>query len=289
MNGAQNKKNALRNWKYILIAVILAFIVCGGILCYFWNKEKTVPAPPVSITPAAPISIPTTITPSITPVPTPPPEVWKTYTSAELGFSIKYPEMVYGLYKCSNDKPFWVPLKVFEDKENGIVYITQEYYYDDWNSETQINTGICEKITYYLGLLQNEWRENVSWDDSYFLQAEKTYLGWGILVKNIKNETELNKFINDNYGSDCFISDKLSWKKSGIYEINIGGKYNEEGINPKCPLHYAYKVLYAPKKNKLVSIKLGQECTFATITDPKRPSWSYKCYEEEMLDSFEFK
>lgn len=284
MNKIQAEKNIFSCKKYVLIFVVLVFVIGAGILVYLKNGKEPTPIPPKEeIQQEKPQEKPTPA-----PIPTPPEEKWETYSSDELGFSIKYPQMVYGLYRCSPDKPFWVPLKVFENKESGIVYITQEYYYDDLNSETQTNAGTCEKINYSLELLKNEWRENVSWDNSYFLQAEKTFLGWGILIENIKNENELDKFIRDNYGSDCFINDKLSWKKNEIYEINIGGKYSDniEGINPKCPLHYAYKVLYAPKKNKLASIKLGQECTFYIINSALEMP---KCYDEEMIDSFEFK
>lgn len=290
MKGAQNKKSVLSNWKYILIAVILAFSIVGGVLSYFWNKEKIATVPSVFLTPTTPSSIP---------IPTPPEEKWETYISDELGFSIKYPRMVYGSIVCPSKKEMiWVPVRVFEDNKNGIVYITQEYYYETyWNPDLQEFTGPCKKIIYTQEMLQEEWWKNVLWDEKnpLLLKTEKTYLGWGILIKNIKNEEELNKFIKENYGSECFVKDKIpknkiSWNQNKVYEIDIGGKDNgEDGINPNCPLHYAYKVLYAPEKNKLVSIKLGQECTFATVTNPAKASETYKCYDEEMIDSFEFK
>ncbi len=289
MNRAQNKKNALRNWKYILIAIILAFIVCGGILGYFCGKEKIVPASPVSITPTAPPLIPTT--PAS--IPTPPEEKWETYSSAELCFSIKYPQTVSGVDRCSSNKIVWVPIKVFEDKEDRIVYITQEYYYDNWDSELQKNIGLCKKIICSLELLKGQWKSERTWGSEgkfFSLKGEKTFLGWGILIENIKNESELNKFIKNNYGPGCFVEKKEPWKQDGIYEIKVKGEDWNNGAdlgNTNCPWNVAYKILYVPKKNKIISINLGQECTFYRIDSSQ--SESLKCYDEEMIDSFEFK
>lgn len=204
---------------------------------------------------------------------TPPEEVWKTYTSAELGFSIKYPEMVYGSsYRCDSKKPFYVPLKVFEDDKNEIVYIVKEYFYrGKYDEKLGKYIGPCEKITRSLKSLQGGWSG-----------------GWSILFRIVKNEDELNKFIKDNYGKGCFVGEKELWKQKGVYKIRIEG----EDWGPKtdlgtttCPWSYNYKILYAPKKNKLMSINLGQECGFGTDYN----SEDYKCYDDTMIDSFRFK
>ena len=216
-------------------------------------------------------------------------ELREKYTS-ELGFSIKIPQKVCGVYRCSSNKTIWVPVKVFEDKENGIVFITQEYYYDNWNSESQNNTRPCEKIICSLELLQSEWMTSALWDENkpFSLLSEKTFLGWGILIGSIKSESELNKFIKDNYGPGCFAQNKKPWKQNGIYEIEIGSEDQDKGTDlgtTTCPINYVYKVLYAPEKSKIMSVKLGQECTFGT-----NPAsyLEYKCYDEKMIDSFKF-
>lgn len=274
----QNKKGVLDNGKYILIVVILVFTIGGGIFIYLSNKEK-----PVPISQKENIEKEEIKEEEIAPViPTPPEEKWETYVSSELGFSIEYPEMVYGLDKCSPQKPFYVPLRVFEDKKNGIVYITEEYYYNDWDNETQSKTGSCKKIINSLELLQEEKEEMQKGEFSLWW---KPLLGWAISIRNIKNDIELDKFIKDNYGSECFVKDKVFWKQSKIYDINIQGKEYLEGINPNCPLNYVYKVLYDPEKNKAMSVKLGQECGFGTQYISEE---SYKCYDDEMIDSFKF-
>ncbi len=218
---------------------------------------------------------------------TPPEEVWKTYASAELGFSIEYPKMVYGIYRCSPKKPFWVPLKVFEDKENGIVYITEEYYYNaPYDGELNKFTGPCEKIINSLEYLKSQ-RETIIDINNKASLNYNPFLTKVFIIKNIKNDIELNKFIKDNYGQGCFVEKKELWTQKGIYEIKIKG----EDWGPEtdlgtttCPMNYVYKILYAPEKNKIMSVNLGQDCGFTTDYN----SENYKCYDGEMIDSFKF-
>lgn len=272
----------IKNIEYILIAVVLVFVISGEALEYFLNKKESVPVSQKENLKKE--NIQKEETASI--IPAPPEEIWETYVSAELGFSIRYPEMVYGVYRCSPKKPFWVPLKIFEDKKNGIVYITQEYYYDDWDSKLQNNTGPCEKIMNSLEYLKSQREIIIDINDRASLNYNP-FLTRVFIIKNIKNDTELDKFIKDNYGPGCFANNKKLWKENGIYEIEIKGEDWDEKANlgtTSCPWNYMYKILYAPEKNKLMSVNLGQECGFGTDLD----SQSYKCYDEEMVDSIEF-
>lgn len=284
MNGIQTKKNTINCGKCISTVVVLALVISGGILGYFWSKKETVPNPTASPTPS--VSPPTS--PALIPIPTPPLEVWETYNSTELGFSIKYPQMVYGVYRCSPNKPFWVPLKVFEDKENGIVYITEEYYYDNWDSGTQTNTGPCEKIINSLESLKKEKEENIIYINDKIRINGNPFLTKAITTKDVGNDNELKKFIKDTYGSGCYIENKKQWKQDVVYEIEIKGEDWKNGADLEttiCPINYIYKVLYAPGKNKVMSVNLGQDCGFGTDYNLE----SYKCYDEEIINSFEFK
>lgn len=273
----------IKDINYILIAVILIFIIGKGFLDYSLNKKEAVPVSQKENTEIKKGGIQEEeIAPAI---PTPPEEKWETYVSSKLGFSIKYPEMVYGTYKCSPQKPFYVPLKVFEDKESGIVYITEEYYYKaKYDSELNEYTGPCEKIMNSLEYLKSQREITVDINNGVSLKSNP-FLTKVFVIKDIKNDTELNKFIKDNYGSECFVKDKKLWRRDGIYEINIEGKDYTKGINPNCPLNYVYKILYTPEKNRVMSVNLGQECGFGTRYVSEE---SYKCYDGEMIDSFRF-
>ena len=252
---------------YLAIPAIIILLI-GSILFYFnLNKQN--------------LDIKREATPA------PPKEIWKDYNSAELDFSIKIPQMVCGVNRCSFNETIWVPVKVFEDKENGIAYITQEYYYNNWDSKLQNNTGHCEKIIRTLDSLKEE-RKVIVQINNKIQTNTNPFLTRVIIIKDINNDAELNKFIKDTYGFGCFIEKKEPWKQEGIYEIKIKGEDWDKEIdlgNTSCPFNYTYKILYAPEKNKIMSVNLGQECGFGT--DPN--SESYKCYDEEMIDSFEFK
>jgi len=77
------------NWKYILIVVILAFLVGGGIL--FWIKTQEIP--PVGLSEIErPEEIVIDETADLVPSEV---EGWKTYRNEEYGFEIKYPGDIF--------------------------------------------------------------------------------------------------------------------------------------------------------------------------------------------------
>lgn len=207
--------------------------------------------------------------------------IWSKYINDELGFSIDIPDKVYGCYRCDPKKAIQVPVKVFEDNENSLVYISQEYYYEaEHDSELHRYVGECKKITYSLEGLKNK-KSILKW-------LPKAFLGWTILIGNVIDKNQLDNFIKENIGQGCFAESQNNWEQDGVYEITIKGEdWWEEGINignTTCPIHFAYKVLYLSEKNKVMAINLGQESTFATNPHTSR----YQSYDEEMIDSFRF-
>ena len=245
------------NWKYILIVLILAIIVGGGILIYQhrWLLEKETKMPGIEASKVISLN-----------------ETWNKYTNHKLGFSINIPKNVTGVNRCESFNKFLVPVKVFED-EIGIVYISHEYYYDaEWDNELGKFTGPCEKITYSLESLRNEG---------------EPFLGWAIMVKTVENNSDLNNFIKERFGSACSLDIKNPSKEhgKGYYDV----KAKSGGMESNCPLNYAYKILYVPEKNKAMAVVLDQECTFF-IKNPNSESELYydECYDLDMIASFKF-
>lgn len=252
---------------YLLIFAIIILLIGSAFFCFNLDKQNSDLESDFTLTSSE--------------------EIWKDYNSTELSFSIKIPKIVYGVDRCFSNRTIWVPVKVFEDKENGIAYITQEYYYDNWDSKLQNHTESCKKIIRTIDSLKEEREVVVQINDKVQTNANP-FLTWVIIIKDINNDAELNKFIKDTYGFGCFIEKKEPWKQEGVYEIKIKGEDWDEGTdlgNTTCPFNYTYKILYAPEKNKIMSVNLGQECGFTTDPNFKL----YKCYDEEMIDSFEFK
>ncbi|MFZ3054476.1 MAG: hypothetical protein WA091_00635 [Minisyncoccales bacterium] len=206
---------------------------------------------------------------------------WTNYLNSQLGFWIKIPPEVPTLYRCpDNTQSGNTPLGIYEDNQNGIVYISAEYYYDaNWSYLDQKFIGSCDKITYSLESLENRENDN----GLYIASSQKPFLGWKIVIRKAENEEDVLKYIKENFGSTCTIVSK-NLQNDGNYQINIKGRdLTENGqriMDETCLTNFVYKILYSPEKNKLMSVVLGQECTFST-----NPS---QCCDEEMFKSFRF-
>lgn len=193
---------------------------------------------------------------------------WKTYAGSQ-GISFDYPEQVSGT-DCSGKSGVAVPLKAFEDSATGTVYLTAGC------SDT---LEAVRKKSVQVSAAQDNYRQ------------EKIAGAWSISVASIKNESELDSFINKHYGTGgCEAGERqLVSGKDDVYAVTIYGKDWE---NPgdrltdskTCKVDYAYKILYAPDKSKAVSVVLGQGCTF-TPADKLAD-----CYEleDKMIASIRF-
>lgn len=239
-----------------VLIIILALIFVGGILL-FLNKQGARPIVSNPDNKATPKPMDTSS--------------WIDYVNAQLGFSIMVPPETNGKVRCSNAQATNVPVKIFEDNSNGVVYISQAYYYDAWDQAKQIMTDQCKKVTPTLDSLR-----------------AGDILGWKIAINDIKNDEDILKYVRANFGSTCSITDK-ALQKDGNYQISIKGRdFAENGeitMDPTCLTNFVYKILYSQEKHKLMSVALGQECEFGT--NPSIQS-SYQCYDDTMIQSFKF-
>ncbi len=285
-----NLLNSFRNfiktkWKIVLLVVILVFVMIGIIFGYYLVKKEVV---------VVPIEVPIekeksedelqeNVLPEV---------IWIKYVNSQLGFSIDVPDKVHGCYRCYPKKVIEAPVKVFEDNENDIVYISQRHYYEaEYDSRLRKYIRDCEKIEYSLEIFKYEYTEWKNFLDGF--SVLKPFLGWAIVVKTIKNEDELDEFIKENYGPKCHTGDKEFWKihpyQEGVYDVFVGGETDDKNTNLRATSCRAgwvgrIKLLYFSEKNKVMAVSLGSECTFQT--NPQLQP--YQCYDEEMINSFRF-
>jgi hypothetical protein len=197
---------------------------------------------------------------------------WTLYQNTELGFSINIPSKIDTIYVCSDSiEKEYSPVIVFEDNEKGVVYISPEYYYNaNWDIEESNYTNNCEKVVVSLDSLNNE-------------KLPKPSLGWKIIINDINTENDVLSIIKQNFGSSCNI--ESTNKEDNDYNIKLKGDdwSSEEGWGD-CQINYSYKIVYSPEKNKIMSVIIGQECSFGMYLDID----SYYGYDEDMINSFKF-
>lgn len=267
-------KEGKTNIKYLFIIIILAAIVGGGIL---WFSQQQIPSYQSSE-----IKIPEKVKDETAD--------WLVYQSPSMGFSIKIPPTERGLNRCidkgETEVNFSVPLKVFEDNKNSVVYIVPEYYYD-FNSKTgptgaAEQVGPCKKIEYdSLDSL------NASPSSPYYSSGGSLdpFAGRAIHIGGVNNDNDIVKFLNNTYDGECFIRSRELWgKQEGVYKLEVSGEIvdsSEDRPTLTCPIGMNDVVLYASGKGKAMFLDMGQECAFVDV--------NWNCYDFKMIDSFRFK
>ncbi len=278
-----------KSWLLIILGVLLGFsIVCLTSLAYQnyqlknqLNQARQQIDGILSIIPKP--------HPNLTPTPKPLPtrslskgseiisldETWNKYINYDLGYSIKVPKLMQHFsgscqlkeergHQTYRPEAKLVSGRVFED--NDVVYIASEYYYQ-LTGETE-EDGIhyyseCNKVVNSLPLLR---------EDNFYQRS------WKIITKEVRSDDELDKFIKENYGAGCKISQKNPSSQAGVFDISID--VGNGGWTQDCPINYEYTLKYYPEGNKAVTWALGQARTF----------WKdgYNYYDDVMLESFEF-
>ena len=166
---------------------------------------------------------------------------WELYTNYDLGFSLKVLKEVesYG------------ELEIIEDGD--IVYLVgdKEYSYD-LILESLASTGT----------------------DFERVQG----IPWAILVKEVSNDSELDNFLKQKYGSGCSLGEKTVSGQTGVFDIQIQGDGKNLG-ETECPLNFATIVKYTPSKGLVASWDIGQDVNFFVDGEG---------VDNEMIESFQF-
>ena len=200
---------------------------------------------------------------------------WNSYTNYDLGFSINFPKQMYGMYtgcEWKADESSYRPLTgtgnvaIFEDDVNDIVYIANELFYE-LTGET-VEGGLhkysgCEEVNTALTHLRD--------DENYYMRD------WEIRVADASGETDIEAFIQDEYGTDCTLDSLAdSEYQAGIKNVTIFNTGPEGG----CWINGMYAFYYYPAGEKLIHWGIGQDITFSDE--------DYTNYDAEMVESFRF-
>ncbi|MFA7686111.1 MAG: hypothetical protein WCX95_04925 [Candidatus Gracilibacteria bacterium] len=277
MNKNMDGQSSKRTWVMAIVIVVISLIAAGGV--YAWkSKNITVANGDTNVTKtilSAPLlTINGTINGSDSSLSSID-QTWNLYTNNKYGFSIKVPKKMYHSYgsMCTSvddsyrPKGGFVPVKIFENEN---VYISSEYFYN-LTGET-VRNGIssysgCEKVTNTLLVLE---------DKAYSQQ-----LSWKFVVKDVANDSELNTFVKEQYGSGCEVGAKNISTQEGVYDVSIQADLGDLGKD-QCFLNYMTVLKYYPEKKEAISWDLGQSSTFAG------DKFQQIVYDLEMVKSFKF-
>jgi len=193
-------------------------------------------------------------------VPDDPNDPFTTYTNNKLGFSIKVPKAAANLYgNCTwvddgskssfRPKAELTPVKVFENGDS--TYIAFDYAYqltDKTNIDGQSYFKDCKKV------------------DTTIAQLDQERRTWNIISKQVNNDTELDAFIKQRFGSGCSLGEKVASNQPNVFTIKVldDGKDMEFS---QCVLNFMFVVKYAPTLNRVFTYDRGQSFTFAKTLD----------------------
>jgi len=194
---------------------------------------------------------------------------WNNYSNAKLGFTINYPKTAVnsqGGCVWSTDsyrpKPSMVPVKIFED--TNAIYINYEYSYEltgQTSKDGRSKFSGCEQKQITLEYLRGERRT------------------WNIIVKEVKNDQELEAFIKQRFGAGCLLGEKNPTSQTGVFSVQVKGDGKDLEFTT-CPLNYMFILKYAPAIGKAFTFDRGQSFAF-----PKDVNYN-SVYDDAMEKSF---
>lgn len=256
-----------------IIIVIILLILVGGAAYYFGTQRR---GPAVSPT-GSPVGTSTQVEPSSSPglksKITSLDSTWNLYTNNLFGYSINIPKTSFEFGGvCSNGKldVGKVPVTVFDNDKSA--YITYEYFYE------YPQNNACTKTENSLAITDtraNQWKTLKPGDNQPIVPPN-----WHIITANVTNDTQLDQFIKDNWGSGCSLGSK-TLNSSGVYDVKING----DGLDlelTKCPLNFVVAVKYSSQFNKAATWAMGQAPSFSKVSS------FMSVYDTEMADSFKF-
>lgn len=201
-------------------------------------------------------------------------KLWAVYTSPQ-GISFRYPKQIGVLDGCGDEHKAsnpYVGMKVLENEKKGSISLVPEYYYDyPMTAEGEQDTSKpCQKKSIL----------DVAEEESGYMLG-----GLDIMVREVKNRAEFDKFVQDVTAPGCEAEDEPSMESeySGEYRLKYDGKSLDE---TSCPFNAGYKLVYNTNRNKAFFLSLGQDCNI-TNENPNIDRVAYVCYIPEIADSIQ--
>lgn len=171
---------------------------------------------------------------------------WKTYTNTALGFEIKVPSKV-------DDGP------IGTIENENIVWILSK------------NSTDRDKASQIIGSLP---------------EFEKVKdVPWAIIVKNIRDERELESFVKNRYGKGCALGERTFDEKNDLYDFSIGAE--NPGHKDECFVNQVYFIKYSEKEHKAATWGIGQDNRFVLSKESGADKMAV-AYDEEMARTFRF-
>jgi hypothetical protein len=202
---------------------------------------------------------------------------WNQFTDQRLGFSIRFPNQMatfrgscvwneqQGSYR---PEPALVPVKIFEDVD--AVFIAAQHYFELAGERAAGGVSYydeCNLIANSLELLRDPDNRNEPF--------------WKLVVKEIRDDGELDHFIKARYGSGCSLGEQIPSSQDGVYDVKIVSD-GKDLAQTQCPLNFMTVVKYFPAADKLIAWDRGQSYYFPADVD-----YSLTC-DDEMTASFRF-
>jgi hypothetical protein len=260
---------AVKPFKYLIYSLLGLIVVIGLVFTGVQIGKRQTESPKPMASPS-PTALPTPPSEAQKSTMTSVDEVWNIYTNNSLGFSMKIPKVAseFGGV-CVNGKQDvgMIPVRVFDDDKGA--YITFESFY-----EYPVN-NTCQKVVTDLGLIEkraNQWKSGNG--NSLFVPSN-----WHIITQKVVDDTELEEFIKESYGTGCKLGTK-TLTTPGVYDVKVMG----DGLDldaTKCPINFVLAVKYSPEFKKVATWGVGQGIVFS--------SSDFKVtYDMEMVNSFKF-
>jgi len=91
---------------------------------------------------------------------------------------------------------------------------------------------------------------------NHFSTAGQREAHWQIIAETVKNDTELEKFIKQRFGSGCSLGTKEPSNQQGVYTVRVKGGWKELDLTA-CPINYMYIIKYRPSGTKSLLHLIG--------------------------------